>query len=100
MTNKKFLFVYILMPVSVLVVFLFPLVIGSNGISFVDAVKALFGGADSNVTIIIRQIRFPRIIMACVSVARPETKAAAAPKAAPLEMPKVRGSASGFLNTA
>ena len=67
MTNKKFLFVYILMPASVLVVFLFSLVIGSNGISFVDAVKALFGGADSNVTIIIKQIRFPRIIMACVS---------------------------------
>lgn len=67
MSNKKFLFVYILMLVSVFVVFLFSLAIGLDGISFVDAVKALFGGAvDENVVVMIKQIRFPRIFMACI----------------------------------
>ncbi|BAG13929.1 iron ABC transporter permease [Endomicrobiia bacterium] len=66
MANKKFLFVYILMPVSVLVVFLFSLTIGLDGISFVDVVKALFEGADGNVVVMIKQIRLPRIFMACM----------------------------------
>jgi iron complex transport system permease protein len=66
MVNKKFLFVYILMPVSVILVFLFSLAIGLDGVSFVDAAKALFGDADENVAIIIKQIRFPRIFMACI----------------------------------
>jgi iron complex transport system permease protein len=67
MSDKKLLFVYILMPLAVFAVFLFSLVIGSNGISFVDTVKTLFSGADSNVAMIIKQIRFPRVVMACVS---------------------------------
>jgi iron complex transport system permease protein len=54
------------MPVSVLVVFLFSLSIGLDEISFVDAAKALFGDADENVVVIIKQIRFPRIFMACM----------------------------------
>jgi iron complex transport system permease protein len=66
MVSKKFLFVYILMPISVLIVFLFSLVIGLDGISFVDVVKALFGAADENIVLIIKQIRFPRIFMACI----------------------------------
>jgi iron complex transport system permease protein len=66
MSKKKFLFIYILMPVSVFVVFLFSLTIDLDGISFISAVEALFGGADENVTVIIKQIRFPRIFMACI----------------------------------
>jgi iron complex transport system permease protein len=66
MSNKKFLFIYILMPVSVLVVFLFSLTVGLDGISFIDAVEALFGGTDENVSAIIKQIRFSRIFMACM----------------------------------
>jgi len=54
------------MPVSVLVVFFFSLTVGLDGISFIDAVEALFGGTDENVAIIIKQIRFPRIFMACM----------------------------------
>jgi iron complex transport system permease protein len=66
MPNKKFLLIYILMPVSVLIVFLFSLTVGLDGILFIDAVKALFGGADENVATIIKQIRFPRIFLACM----------------------------------
>ncbi|OEG71288.1 hypothetical protein ATZ36_02835 [Candidatus Endomicrobiellum trichonymphae] len=66
MLNKKFLFVYILMPVLILIVFLFCLAVGLDGISFADTVKALFGGTNDNVAIIIKHIRFPRIFMACI----------------------------------
>jgi iron complex transport system permease protein len=66
MSNRKFLFIYILMPVSVLVVFLFSLTVGLDGISFIEAAKTLFSGADDNVAVIIKQIRFPRIFMACM----------------------------------
>ncbi|MDR3256158.1 MAG: iron ABC transporter permease [Endomicrobium sp.] len=66
MPNKKFLVVYILMPMLILVVFLFSLASGSNGISLIDVINVLFSNADDNISLIIRQVRFPRVIIACV----------------------------------
>jgi iron complex transport system permease protein len=66
MQNKK-VFVYILILILFIGVFLFSLVSGSNEISFIDALKALFTNADDNTAMIIKQIRFPRIIAASVT---------------------------------
>jgi len=55
------------MPILVILVFLFSLTCGLNEISFVNVVKALFGSADKGITLIIKQIRLPRVIMACIT---------------------------------
>ncbi|MDR3253653.1 MAG: iron ABC transporter permease, partial [Endomicrobium sp.] len=68
MINKKFLFVYVFIPALVFTVFLFSLLHGSIQISFFDMLKGLFGcGADADIAVIIKQIRFPRSLMACVT---------------------------------
>ena len=67
MINKKYLIVYLLMPVLIIAVFLFSLLIGSNEISFFDVTKSLLGNTDENIVAIIKNIRFPRIIMACIT---------------------------------
>lgn len=48
--------------------FLFSLMYGSNKISFIEVLKALFGNIDmdENVAMIIKQIRLPRTIMTCI----------------------------------
>jgi len=66
-SGKKKLFIYLLMPILVILVFLFSLSCGLNKISFINVLKALFGNADENTIIIIKQIRLPRISMACVT---------------------------------
>jgi iron complex transport system permease protein len=56
------------MPALVFTVFLFSLLHGSIQISFLDMLKALFGcGVDADIAVIIKQIRFPRTLMACVT---------------------------------
>jgi iron complex transport system permease protein len=45
----------------------FALLSGSIDISFSDALNGLFKNADDNVTIVIKYIRLPRIIMACIT---------------------------------
>ena len=67
MINKKYLIVYLLMPVLTVVVFLFSLLIGSNGISFFDVIKSLLGNTDENIIAIIKNIRLPRTVMACIT---------------------------------
>ncbi|MCA6070153.1 MAG: iron ABC transporter permease [Endomicrobium sp.] len=67
MINKKYLIVYLLMPVLIIAVFLFSLLIGSNEISFFDVIKSLLGNTDENIVAIIKNIRFPRTIMACIT---------------------------------
>jgi iron complex transport system permease protein len=66
MLNKKF-FICILMPILLIVVILFSLTQGSNKISFFDTLNALFDNAgDENIAIIIKHVRLPRTVMACI----------------------------------
>ncbi|MDR1511548.1 MAG: iron ABC transporter permease [Endomicrobium sp.] len=70
MTNKKKIFIYLLMLILlVIVMFLFSLMYGSSKISFVEILKIFFGSVDNNnedIVVIIKQIRLPRTIMACI----------------------------------
>ncbi|GMO64220.1 MAG: iron ABC transporter permease [Endomicrobiia bacterium] len=68
MINKKFLFIYLLMFILLIMVFLFSLMYGSNKISFIEILKTLLGSIDidGNVAIVIKQIRLPRTIMTCI----------------------------------
>ncbi|GHT54469.1 iron ABC transporter permease [Endomicrobiia bacterium] len=66
MVNKKC--AYILMLVLVVAAFLFSLISGTVDISCIDAVKALLGNSvDETKTSIIRHVRFPHSIMACIT---------------------------------
>ncbi|MCL2144308.1 MAG: iron ABC transporter permease [Endomicrobia bacterium] len=56
--------IFIVLPVSAVLVFIFSLKSGVKYISFFDAAAALFGSGEEDVLTIIRQIRFPRAIMA------------------------------------
>ncbi|MDR3071071.1 MAG: iron ABC transporter permease [Endomicrobium sp.] len=67
MPKKRFTCVYLVLVVLLVAVFLFSLISGSNKISLVDALKALFGNADENLIVIIKYIRLPRILMSCTA---------------------------------
>jgi iron complex transport system permease protein len=55
------------MMILVLAAFLFSLVSGSADISCIDAIKLLFSNTDETMTLIIRHIRFPHSVMACIT---------------------------------
>jgi iron complex transport system permease protein len=67
MHNKKKMFIYLSMLVLLILISSFALLRGSINISFSDALKVLFKNTDDNVIMIIKYIRLPRIIMACIS---------------------------------
>ncbi|MDR0823412.1 MAG: iron ABC transporter permease [Endomicrobium sp.] len=62
--KSKLLFIYIFLPLLLAVVFIFSLISGSSDISFIEAFKALFSEQISDNALIVKSIRFPRIIMA------------------------------------
>jgi iron complex transport system permease protein len=67
MVNRRALFIYAAMLTLLFLAFLFSLTYSLNGISFVDALNALFNVGDENIITIIKLIRFKRIIMVCVT---------------------------------
>jgi iron complex transport system permease protein len=67
MLSRKFIFIYTLVLVLLFLSFLFSLTYSLNGISFFEAVNALFNVGDTNVITIIKDIRLKRIIMICIS---------------------------------
>jgi iron complex transport system permease protein len=67
MLNRKFIFIYTLLLVLLFLSFLLSLTYSLNGISFFEAVDALFNAGDTNVITIIKDIRLKRIIMVCIS---------------------------------
>jgi iron complex transport system permease protein len=67
MLNKKNIFVYVVMSTLISIVFLFSLVSGLNDMSLTGVVKAIFDNADESTIMIIKHIRFPRIIMTCIT---------------------------------
>lgn len=67
MLNRRMIFIYVLMPILLFLVFFFSLTYGLSGISLIDALSALFNVGDENIITIIRSIRLKRIIMVCVT---------------------------------
>ncbi|MDR2458213.1 MAG: iron ABC transporter permease [Clostridiales Family XIII bacterium] len=67
MLNRKFVFTYTLMLVLLFLSFLLSLTYSLNGISFFEAVNALFNVGDANIIIIIKDIRLTRVIIVCVT---------------------------------
>ncbi|MDR1784162.1 MAG: iron ABC transporter permease [Endomicrobium sp.] len=67
MVNKNYLFIYPLMLILIIIVFLVSLAYGLSEVSFSDVLKALYGNLeDGNEAMIIKQVRLPRTIMACI----------------------------------
>ncbi|MDR1941864.1 MAG: iron ABC transporter permease [Endomicrobium sp.] len=66
-SNVKTAGFFLAMLVVALASFLISLASGSNGISFFDSFKALFGMGLENDVMIIREIRFPRVIAAFIT---------------------------------
>ncbi|MDR0398471.1 MAG: iron ABC transporter permease [Endomicrobium sp.] len=67
MLNRRMIFIYVLMPILLFLVFFFSLTYGLSDISLIDALSALFNVGDENIITIIRSIRLKRIIMVCVT---------------------------------
>ena len=65
--KKKRIITIIVLTVSVLLLFFASLFIGSSNMSFVDAIKGLFGASSNKNNIIMQNIRLPRLVAALVA---------------------------------
>ena len=66
MYNQNKFFIFISLSVLAVLVFLFALASGSNDISFAECLKALFGKGSEDAAMIIKSIRFPRVLAAMI----------------------------------
>lgn len=67
MKSKNNIIIFIALVILVVLVLFISLFIGTNSVSFIDLIKTLFNSSDENALMIVKQIRMPRVIMACIT---------------------------------